>query len=172
MKKILPFLLALSFILVACNQNVEIKLPASFLEGQNVEDVIANAKEEGISEVTKNEDGSLTYKMSKDKHKEMMQELEDGILESIEEIKSTDNFPSIKDVDYDKKYTEFTLTVEKEKFEGSFDAIASFGLAIAGMYHQIFSGANAEDYKVTIHYKDEANGEIFDTTVYPDDLNE
>lgn len=171
MKKLLPFLFALSLILVACNQNVEIKLPASFLEGQDVDEVIAQAKEEGIGEIKQNDDGSLTYTMSKEKHKEMMKELEDGILESVEEIKSTDNFPSIKDVAYNKDYTEFTLTVEKESFEGSFDSIASFGLAIAGMYYQVFNGIDADAYKVTIHYKDEANGEVFDTTVYPDDLN-
>ncbi|MEC1177201.1 hypothetical protein P9B03_01780 [Metasolibacillus meyeri] len=173
MKKLLPFLFVISFILAACNnQNVEIQLPASFLEGQNIDDVIANLKEEGTSEIKQNDDGSLTYTVSKEKHKEMMKELEDGILETVDEIKSTDSFPSIKDVAYNKKYTEFTLTVEKESFEGSFDALASFGLAIAGMYYQVFNGVDADTYKVTIHYKDEANGEIFNTTVYPDDLSD
>ncbi|WP_042472936.1 hypothetical protein [Bacillus ndiopicus] len=172
MKKILPFLLALTFLLAACNQTVEVKLPASFLEGQNVDDVIANAKEEGVNEITKNDDGSLTYKMSKEKHKEMIKELEDGIKETIEEIQSTEDFPSIKNVDYNKEYTEFTLTVDKEKFEGSFDGFASFALAIAGMYYQIFNGVDADAYKVTIQHKDEKSGEIFNTTVYPDDLKE
>ncbi|MFF2755091.1 hypothetical protein ACFVR1_15230 [Psychrobacillus sp. NPDC058041] len=152
--------------------NVEIKLPASMFEGQDIESVISEAKKDGVDEVTKNDDGSLTYKMSKAKHKEMLKEMQDSILEGIEETKNSDDFVSIKDVTYNKDFSEFVLLVDKEKFQNSFDGIAGFGLGISGMYFQLFNGVNPDNYKVTIIIKDETSGEVLDTVVYPDALNE
>ncbi|MGE6514064.1 hypothetical protein [Lysinibacillus sphaericus] len=153
--------------------NVDVTIPASFFEGQDIDSAIAEAKKEGIKEAVKNDDGSVTYKMTKSKHKEMMKELETGILETVEEIKtSTDSPTSIKDVTYNKSFSEFTLMVNKEEFENSFDAMASFGLAITGMYYQLFSGVDPEKFKVTVIFKDESNGEVINTIVYPDDLDD
>ncbi|QDQ03117.1 hypothetical protein FOH38_23225 [Lysinibacillus fusiformis] len=152
--------------------NVEVTLPASFFEGQDIDTVITESKNDGIKEVIKNEDGSLTYKMSKSEHKEMMKELETGILEATEEIKTSGDFPSIKDVSYNKTFSEFTLSVNQEEFENSLDSMASFGLAITSMYYQLFNGVDPEKYKVTVIFKNESNGEVINTVVYPDDLNE
>lgn len=200
MKKllILPLILLLGILLVACSQgdesgkkkegadkaseetlkvdkgllNVEVTIPATLYKGQDIDSIISEAKNSGIKEVIKNDDGSLTYKMSKSEHKKMMKELKERIVKSVEELKTSEDFTSINDVAYNKSFSEFTLTVNKEKFEGSFDALASFGLALAGMYYQLFNGADVEHYKVTVYIKDESNGEVFDTMVYPDELNE
>lgn len=200
MKKllILPLILLLGILLVACSQgdesgkkkegadkaseetlkvdkgllNVEVTIPATLYKGQDIDSIISEAKNSGIKEVIKNDDGSLTYKMSKSEHKKMMKELKERIVKSVEELKTSEDFASINDVAYNKSFSEFTLTVNKEKFEGSFDALASFGLALAGMYYQLFNGADVEHYKVTVYIKDESNGEVFDTMVYPDELNE
>lgn len=150
--------------------NVEVTIPASLFEGQEIDSVITEVKKERIKEVIKNDDGSVTYKMSKSVHKEMMKEMEKDILETIEEIKTSKDFASIKDVSYNKSFTEFTLTVNKEQFENSFDAMASMGLALTGMYYQLFSGVDSEKFKVTVIFKDESNGEVINTIVYPDDL--
>ncbi|QGG51859.1 hypothetical protein [Lysinibacillus pakistanensis] len=151
--------------------NVEVTIPASLFEDQEIDSVITEVKKERIKEVIKNDDGSVTYKMSKSVHKEMMKEMEKDILETIEEIKTSKDFASIKDVSYNKSFTEFTLTVNKEQFENSFDAMASMGLALTGMYYQLFSGVDSEKFKVTVIFKDESNGEVINTIVYPDDLN-
>lgn len=152
--------------------NVEITIPASLFEGQDIDSTINEVKKEGVKEVIKNDDGSVTYKMSKSVHKEMMKEMEKSILDTIEEIKTSKDFASIKDVTYNKSFTEFTITVNKEQFENGFDAMASMGLALKGMYYQLFSGIDSEKFKVTVIFKDDSNGEVINTIVYPDDLNE
>ncbi|AVK84895.1 hypothetical protein C3943_15705 [Lysinibacillus sp. B2A1] len=152
--------------------NVEITIPASLFEGQDIDSAINEVKKEGVKEVIKNDDGSVTYKMSKSVHKEMMKEMEKSILDTIEEIKTSKDFASIKDVTYNKSFTEFTITVNKEQFENGFDAMASMGLALKGMYYQLFSGIDSEKFKVTVIFKDDSNGEVINTIVYPDDLNE
>ncbi|MCM3124341.1 MULTISPECIES: hypothetical protein [unclassified Mesobacillus] len=152
--------------------NVEVTLPASMFEGEDIDSAIEEAKAEGVKEVIKNDDGSVTYKMSKSKHKEMMKEIETGIQESLEEMKTSGDFASIKDVTHNKTFSEFTLEVDKETYENSMDGFAVFGLGISGAYYQLFNGADKDDYKVTIKVKDQATGEEFDQIVFPDDMEE
>ncbi|MGO5014985.1 hypothetical protein ACTQ5K_24540 [Niallia sp. Sow4_A1] len=151
--------------------NVEITLPASMFEGEDIDTVIADVEKEGIK-VTKNDDGSLTYKMSKAKHKEMMKEMEASLEESIKEMKGSDDYVSIKDITHNKSFSEFTLVVDKEKYEDSMDSFAIFSLGITGMMYQLYSGVDSDDYQVKIFTTDEATKEVLDETVYPDDLEE
>lgn len=152
--------------------NVEVTLPATFFEGEDIDEAIAEAKADGVSEVTKNDDGSITYKMTKSDHKKMITEMEDGIISSIEEIKNDEEFVSIKDVLHNKSFTEFTLVVDQEAFENSFDGFAAMGLGISGMYYQLFNGVEADKNKVKILFEDETSGEVFDEAIYPDALDE
>jgi hypothetical protein len=151
--------------------NVEVTLPATMFEGEEIESVITEAKEqEGIKEVTQNPDGSLTYKMSKAKHKEMMEELEVSIDKSIDEMVNSGDYSSIKDITHNTSYDEFTVEVDKEAFENSFDSFAIFGLGMSGAYYQFFNGASKDNYQVTIYTKDQETGEIIGETTLPDDL--
>lgn len=134
-------------------------------------EVIEEAKAEGIKEVTQNSDGSLTYKMSKNEHKKMLSEMGDSIEQSMEEMITSEDFVSIQDVKANKSYSEFTMVVDKAKFENSFDGFATLALGATGMYYQAFNGLNAEEAKVTIHFEDADTGETFNTTVFPDDMN-
>jgi hypothetical protein len=152
--------------------NVEITLPASMFEGQDIDTIIASAKGEGVAEVTKNEDGSLTYKMSKSKHKEMMKEFETSILETIEEMKTSGDYVSIKDITHNDSFSEFTMVVDKEEYENSMDGFAALGLGMSGMMYQLYNGVDTNNSKVTISMKDQATEEVFDEIVYPDALEE
>lgn len=152
--------------------SVEVTLPPAMFEGEDIDEVIANAKEDGVGKVTKNEDGSLTYKMSKSVHKELMKEAEKGIHETIEELKSSEDFVSIEDITTNHSFSEFTLVVDQEAYENSFDGFAAFGLGVSGLYYQLFDGVDTEDYKVVVSIKNKETGEVFDTIVYPDALEE
>lgn len=152
--------------------SVEVTLPASMVENQNMEETIASAKEQGIKEVTENEDGSITYKMSKSAHKELMNEIGTSIEETVEETKNSEDFVSIKDITHNDSFSNFTVVVDKESYENSMDGFATMTLGMSGMIYQIYDGADPEKYSVTISMKDEATGEVFDEIVYPDALDE
>lgn len=102
----------------------------------------------------------------------MMTEMGTSITDSIEEMKSSEDYVSIKDVTHNKSFTEFTLLVDKESYENSMDGFAIFGLGLQGSMYQMFNGANPEDYKVTVSVKDEVTEEVFDEVIYPDALEE
>lgn len=126
--------------------NVEVMLPASMFEGEDMDSSIAEAEKEGIK-VTRNDDGSVTYKMSKSKHKEMMKEMETELQKTIADTKNGEDYPSVKEVSYNKDYSEFTLEVEREAYENSFDGFAVFGLGLSGMFYQLFNGVGQRNTK-------------------------
>lgn len=200
MKKILILIVSLMIILTGCGQSepktetttsnieqeqsketveidkgllsVEITLPVSMFEDQNIDEVITKAKEDGVDEVTKNEDGSLTYKMSKAKHKEMMEGMKDSIIQSVEEMKTSGDYASIQNIEYNSTFSEFIMTVDKSAYENGFDGFAALGLAMQGLYYQAFNGADSNKNKVKIDLKDASTNEVFSTIIYPDALNQ
>lgn len=152
--------------------DVEVTIPASLIEGQDVDEIIESVKTEGIEEVDVNDDGSLTYYMSKSTHKDLLSDLGNSIEEYMDEIIADDEFASIKDLEANKSYTQFTMIVDQEDYETSFDGFAALGVAIPGLYYQLFDGVSSDEFEVKVELKDEESGDVFDTIIYPDALEE
>ncbi|WP_035507186.1 hypothetical protein [Halobacillus karajensis] len=152
--------------------NVEVTLPESMFEGESIENLKAEAEEEGIKKVTQNEDGTITYKMSKSTHKELMNELETNLKDTIQETEKSEDYSSIKEVVHNKDFSVFTMVVNQSDYENSMDGFATMTLGMSGLMYQLFDGAEAEDYSVTIKIEDEETGETFDEVVYPDAMED
>lgn len=146
--------------------SVEVNIPSSMIESS--EETIANAEEQGL-EVTENEDGSLTYKMSKSKHKEMMDEIKTQLNQTTEEITSSGDYPSVQNVIANDDFSEFTMVVDQEKYENSMDGFAAITLGFSGMFYQLYDGVSEDDYNIVIYVENE-NGEVFNTINYPEDM--
>ncbi|MEH7351771.1 hypothetical protein [Gottfriedia acidiceleris] len=151
--------------------NVKLTLPASMFEGDDINKVIADAEKEGIK-VTKNSDGSLTYKMSKSQHKKIMKGMREQIIKTVNETNESKDFASLKDVTYNNDFSEFTLIVDKSAYENSMDGLAALTFGMSGMMYQLYNGVDPNDYKVTILIKDQATQKEFDKIVYPDALKD
>lgn len=189
MKKYFSLMIIIGIFLSACNNkneektsdkvqvdknltNVEITLPASLVGEQNFSEIQEEAKENGVKEVIQNDDGSVTYKMSKKAHKKMMAEIEEDLKDTLDDIKNDKDYPTIKDVKYNNDFDQFTLIVDKNAYENSFDGFAALAIGISSMYYQLFKGVDTEDNKVTISIEDAATGEVIDTIHYPEALDE
>lgn len=150
--------------------NVEVTIPASMVEDE--EETIAEAEENGIKDTVVNSDGSVTYKMTKSQHRELLAEYREEVEEMMTEFVENEDFSSIEDITGNKNFTEFTLTVDREKFEETLDGFATFSLGIAGLYYQLFDGVDPDDYSISMHMEDSETGETFDTVVFPDDFED
>lgn len=173
--KMLLILFVMGFV-VACgsssSNHVEVTLPVSFVgEGIDIEMLEADAEEMGIEDVKLNDDGSVTYKMTKSAHEEWLSEITTEIETSLTEMVESGDFVSIKDITANNDYTEFTITVDQAAFENSFDGFAVFGIGISSSFYQLLDGKDPENYNVTINIVDEESGDVIDTTVFPDDLD-
>lgn len=150
---------------------IEILLPDALFEEEDIEEIIAAAREENDVSIIKDNNGYFILVMSRDANEEIVRELEAGLLEFIADVKTNPAYVSIVDLTHDPSFTEFNLIVDKEAFEQSFDGFAALGLGVMGMYYQMFSGIVTDDIKVTVLVEDNSSGEVFEAYIYPDALD-
>jgi len=121
MKRLAVILIIACLLLLGCgnpvtpasgqqDSEVTVTLPASMVELEDAEALTKEAREKGIKKVVINSDGSVTYKMSRSVHRQLMQELRQDFNEAVEYLKSGGDFPSIRDVKCNPDLTAITLT--------------------------------------------------------------
>lgn len=150
------------------DEMVEITMPADLFANQSEEEIRANASQEGVDDVKFNDDGTVTYVMTKESHEKVVSDMEASVQEIMEELKASEEYPSIKNVTQRDDYQQFDLTVDQAAYEEGYDSMALFGLALAVPLYHMFKG-EGQDTKITFNLIDEATNETFDTMVYPDD---
>lgn len=142
---------------------VEVTLPASFFSDSE-EEVTQESLEEkikdedGIKSVKLNEDGSVTYEMTKKKQKEMLDEIKESIDESCQSLVDSED-TSFVSIDYNDDVTEFTcvMTNTEPNLSESFSVISIY---LLGAYYNTFAGES--DFDIKVQYVNEESGE----TVY------
>ena len=97
--------------------NVKVTLPASLFEYVDEEisqeDLDKAAFENGFISATLNEDGSVTYVMSKDKYNAYVAELAMSIDKGLEELCNTEN-STIVDIKHNADFTDYTITLDAD----------------------------------------------------------
>ena len=151
--------------------DVSITLPASMLQGNLADQSIEEAEAMGVK-VTKNNDGSVTYQMSKATHQKMMNEVKENMTESFSKLKSGTDFSSIKDISCNDDFSQIVVTVDQDQYKNSMDSLAAIGIGMGCMYYQLFDGKATDSMEVKIDFVDAETGTVFDSVTYPDALND
>lgn len=148
--------------------DVTVNLPANFFEDKSESEIIATAESEGIKSCTVNEDGSVTYVMSKSKYKEMTDEIYNGFVEECQnKIDDTEDYGYITDIKYNDNLSEIKVYIDKDLGDGlDFMTIVSYYMM--GMYYQAFLGIPSEETDVRITEIDDATGEEIDSYALSD----
>ena len=151
---------------------VEITVPATFLEGATEESIKATAEESGFTDCVVHENGSVTYKMTKEKHKEVMLEVKTSLESTIEDFISGDNaVPSFLKVEYPDDFSRFDVYVDPTLYsdwEGFYVMMFYF----LGEYYQIFEGRDFDDVYVLVNYINNDTNEVIYSGSFPEsDVN-
>ena len=142
--------------------SVELTIPAS-LVGDDAATLDEEAKAAGVSEITQNEDGSVTMKMSKIAHQKMLDEFKGSIDESLTEIlNDKETYPSLTEITYNEDLTEFTVKVDPATY-GEFEALSAIGLYIAGNVYQALNAVPENQIKTIVNFVNKDTGEIIET---------
>ena len=149
--------------------SVEVTFPASFFDETETEESIkAAAAEQGMKSCKVNDDGSVTYVMSKAKHKEVLDEYRQSILDTIDEMLNGDEaIASFLRIEHNDKMTQFDIYCDMNLYS-AWDAFAGLGFFIAGAYYQIFDGIPQDEVDVVVNFYDDATGEQHHTMSYRD----
>lgn len=145
---------------------VEVTIPASFFEDETPEEIQAGAVDSGMISCTINDDSSVTYKMSKAKHRELMASLKEQIDSSIDDMLHGDEaIASFQSVKYNNDMSEFNIYVDKTLYS-DWDSFYMLAFYMLGGYYQAFDGVPSEDIDVIVKFIDQATEEVLDTGSY------
>jgi predicted small lipoprotein YifL len=148
--------------------NVKITLPASMFEDMTDFDPEAYTEENGFKETVVNENGSITITMSKNKHNELMTEMEMDIDNTLAEMVEAEDTPYIKEITSSEGYRTVTMRVDKEGYENAWD-MTPLSIYFNVVFYQVFD--DAEPYCEVI-VEDIETGEVLYSVIYPDALEE
>lgn len=139
--------------------NVTLTYPASMVEeGTTQESLNEEIKgEKGIKSATLNEDGSVTYVMTKAYHREIVQEMENSIKEDLAAMVGSEDYPNFTDVQANDDFTSFTVTTTST----SLDLMESFSVLqfyLEGGLYGVISGNNPDN--IHVEFVNAETGEI------------
>lgn len=148
---------------------VEIKLPASMFEGEDMTkfDADAYANEQGFKSAKVNEDGSVTITMTKAKHRELLEEMANTLDTNFKDFVNGESTPYIKDITHNDDFTAVTMKVDKAAYENAFD-FTPLAIAMSVAMYQAFTET---EYHVEISIVDAATGTEINSITYPDALS-
>ncbi|NME06351.1 hypothetical protein [Psychrobacillus sp. BL-248-WT-3] len=152
------------------DEMVQVTIPFRFYDGVSEEQVLEQADKLGISKTTINkEDRLVEYEMTRGTQMEISADLKSNLKSFVEEIEANEDISSIKDIEYNKEYNDYTATVNRELYEadGNAQGYALLGLLLRTLYYHYFNGEDYETYEVKIDVKDEDTNKVFDTVDFP-----
>lgn len=138
--------------------SVTVTIPADLVgEGESQETVDKTVAEMGYISGTYNADGSVTYTMTKAKHKEALKELSESLDKSLQEIVDSEEYPNIVEITHNDDYTDFTIKYKGDEV-GLGDSFTLLVYYYAGGFYGVFSGNKPDNVHVTFVNAD--TGEI------------
>ncbi|WP_097004826.1 MULTISPECIES: hypothetical protein [Lacrimispora] len=141
--------------------NVELTIPANFVGEQTQEELNKMCEEKGYNSITLNDDGSATYVLTKQQHKEMMEELKNTINSSMSEMVDSEDYPNYTNVTANEDFTEFEITTKSSELAmaETFSVLAFY--MYGGMYN-VFNGTDIDN--ITVKFINADTGEVISTT--------
>ena len=138
---------------------VEVTMPAEFVEDTTQEALDAAVAESKCKSATLNEDGSVTYVMTKAQHKKMLKETTEWMEESLAELPGSDEYPNVVSVEANDNFTEFKVTTTNTEL----DMDESFSVLLYYMYGAMYNIVSGEDVdNINVKFINAATGEIIE----------
>ena len=106
----------------------------------------------------RNQDGSITYKMTKEQHQAMLEQLAVSFDNSLQEMIDNENY-TISNITRNNDFTVFDISLDGAEPSAS-DSYAAFGLYMYGGLYGVFNGKRPEH--VIVNYFD-PNGNLIDS---------
>lgn len=166
-------ILALS--LVACSSSnltdtdtVSVKIDQIFFEGSDQNQILKDADEMGIDKCVINNDGSVTYTLSKVLHAKLLENYKtNAILVLREFVSGEEKVPSFEDVDFSDNFADIKITVNETYT--AMDSMIAMPIMIMGAYYQNFDGVDFKDIDVHVSFID-ANRNVLDSLSFKEIL--
>lgn len=141
--------------------SVTLTYPASMVDEGTTQDSLNDEIKDidGIKSATLNEDGSVTYIMTKAYHKQIVDDMAQTIDESMAEMVGSEDYPNFTNVEANEDYTVFTVTT-KSKALSLDESLSLLQFYTEGAFYSVVSGNGADSIHVDFVNTD--TGEVID----------
>lgn len=130
---------------------VSVTVPSDFV-GETTQDELDEKAGDTYVSAKLNDDGSVTYKMTKNQHKEMLEGIVEGIDSSLQDMVDDDSY-SFTSIKHNDDYTQFDVTISGTELNFS-DSFATLAFYMYGGLYGIFSGHRADNVIVNFYDQD------------------
>lgn len=139
--------------------SIEVTLPTSVddITDEEIEDL---RTEEGYISITRNDDDSITYVMTKNKQKELLDKLENRFADFADSIPGSEDYPNVTKLEVNSDFSKFTITTtaqSKDEISLSETMLAAVFYSFGGAYRGY---ACESDTSVTVDYVCDSTREI------------
>lgn len=143
--------------------DVALTLPVDYVEDGTTQEQLEEEikSNNGIKSVKLNEDGSVTYKMTKKAHQEMMQSMADSIDEAMKEIVDSEDCPDFVDVAANEDYTVFTVSASSNELTLS-EEFSVLAFYFYGGLYGAYSGETPEN--IHVDFVNAETGEVIESS--------
>lgn len=131
---------------------VSINVPADLI-GETTQEELDASEGELYKSAVLNEDGSVTYKMTKKQHRTMLQRIAEAVDESSQEMIDDEENYTIASVTHNDDLTEFNVTLDGTEI-GFGDYFATYSFFMNGLLYGKFSGHTPEHLVVNFYDPD------------------
>lgn len=125
---------------------ITLTIPAEFVGEATQEELDAQAAPYGYK-ITKNDDGSATYVMTKEQHSELLNKMADDIRSSLSEYVGSEDYPNVTEVTANDNFTSYTITTKSTEPDSNESFLPMSLYMLSGMYH-IFTGENVDNIHI------------------------
>lgn len=141
---------------------IEVTLPSSVddISDSEIEEL---KKEDGYISITRNEDNSITYVMTKAKQHELMNKLKSRFDDFAATTPGSADYPNVTKLEVNNDFSKFTITTtatSKDEISLSETALAAVFYSFGGAYRGY---ACDSDTSVTVEYVCDSTGEVIAT---------
>lgn len=136
---------------------VTVTVPADLVdEGTTQESIDEAVKSGGYISGTLNDDGSVTYVMTKAKHDEVMKSMAESFDQSLQELIDSGSYPNILSITHNDDFTDFTIEYAGD--EVGLDSFTVLVYYMQGAYYGVFNGSRPEN--VHVAFVNSESGEV------------
>ncbi len=144
-----------------------VTFPAAYFSGKTAEEIQAALEEAGYSNITANESGSYTVTMPIAKYNELVDSMHEAVVEQLNKMPNSEDWPSITAVDYDEQFSSVKITSSSSKL----GLQESFAPLTAGLISCMYQQIAGQPVNCVVTMVDKSGAELSSAT-YPDVLDQ
>ena len=140
--------------------DVKLTVPADIIGEVTQEELDESLEKNGYKSAKLNDDGSVTYEMTKSQHQELLDTIAEKLDEAIDDLVNSSDYPAVSSIVPNDDYTYFTVTTSNTELSLMETFLAPTLYSYGGMY-AAFTTETVDN--IHIDFVNSESGEVINT---------